>query len=299
MVNGKVSFGHIGGRLPGPAAAGQRVAGDRHVRLGAGAQPGAGGHLLRGDAGGADPVLAAGAHHRAPLSDVFSALALWNQHFPPFQAGSSTCATSSTTWWSPTWRCSPPPGCWRRGGGDEHASRWQQAPATLAFVGGAGAGLHRRADRWARAPAASPSGAVRTALVLGSIGWWRVARHGAAAAASARCCERWVLICYGVGFAGAGALLPSSRTWGRALLRRAPVAASPRSWRWCWRRSCRRCSSCALLPLALVEAVARGHGARAGAGDGPGARRAVLRAGAGLRARLRLRGHVRGHAGGT
>ena len=32
-----------------------------------------------------------------PLNDVFVALALHGRHFPPFQAGPSTCATSSTT----------------------------------------------------------------------------------------------------------------------------------------------------------------------------------------------------------
>ena len=87
-----------GGRLPGPAAAGQRDGGDRDVRLGAGAHAGAGGDLLGLHRGRADRLLDAGQGHRAAAQRRVRRAGAARQALPAVPGRArSTCATSSTT----------------------------------------------------------------------------------------------------------------------------------------------------------------------------------------------------------
>ena len=87
-MNGKVSFGHLAAGYLGLLLLGSADAGDRDVRLGAGADPGAGRDLLGLHRDRADRLLACWRKvTEHPFNDVFVALALHGRHFPPFQAG--------------------------------------------------------------------------------------------------------------------------------------------------------------------------------------------------------------------
>ena len=199
---------------------------------------------------------------------------------------------------SPTWRCSRPPGCSRRGGGDEPAGRRRLgSPRRVRSWRGSCSRLPRRAHGRARA---------RRALALGGAGrwrWlvlaaaWRAARM-VAGPGDGRTLERWAArrsTC--VGLVALAALLRPVGRWGR-LARRAAVARLARAGGHAGgalpgaagaRAACRSCwwrlAAAAMARAPVLE-------------TGAGAQRAVLGAGAGLRARLRLREHVRGHAGG-
>ena len=119
MVHGKVSAGPHRRGLPGAAAAGQRGAGDRDVRLGAGAQPDDGRHPHLGDAGGAHAVLDAGAHHRAAARERVQRAVALEPALPALPVGVVHLRDVVYYLVLTFVALFGPRGCSRRGGGDE------------------------------------------------------------------------------------------------------------------------------------------------------------------------------------